>query len=223
MKTFKNKKLITAAIAVIVISSIGITTTAFSAEKMQKVSKTNTPALSGQTSAELQNETLTSDTQPLVIVDPTTAAAATPTATPAAPADISIDDDTDATAATAAPGLTEISVDSVKQIVLAKTPGAVITELELDKDDGKLIYEVKAMVGQTEYEYKIDAYTGVILKYETDVDDINDADDNNDSDDMDDVDEVEADDEDDKDAMDDKDDMNDINKIDNVDNVGEND
>lgn len=230
MKIFKNKKIMAAAIAVIVISSIGITTTAFSSEQMKKASKVNTPALSGLTSAELQNESAsTSETQPLIIVDPTTAATAaptaTPTATPATPADIGIDDDNaaDADAASSAtPVLAQISADSVKQIVLAKTPGAVITELELDRDDGRLIYEVKATVGQTEYEYKIDANTGAILEYKADSDDINDADDN-DTDDMDDVDEIEVDDEDDNDGIDDKDSTNDMNKVDKVDSVGEND
>ena len=229
MKIFKNKKIMAAAIAVIVISSIGITTTAFSSEQMKKASKVNTPALSGLTSAELQNENAsTSETQPLIIVDPTTAATAAPTATPASPADIGIDDDDDDNdddadaASSATPVLAQISADSVKQIVLAKTPGAVITELELDRDDGRLIYEVKATVGQTEYEYKIDADTGAILEYKADSDDINDADDN-DTDDMDDVDEIEVDDEDDNDGIDDKDSTNDMNKVDKVDSVGEND
>ena len=203
MKIFNNKKIITAAIAVIVISSIGISTTAFTADQMKKSSKTNTPALSGLTAEQLQSDsTLADATQPIVIVtdaEQTTSAvtaAATTAATTAAPA-----------------VLAEINADSVKQIVSAKTSGAIITELKLDKDDGTLTYEVKATIGQTGYEYKIDAYTGVILEYKTEVHDINDADDIND-DDMDDVDEV--------DDTDDAD-MDDVDEVDDVDDAGDND
>jgi len=220
MKIFKSKKIMTAAIAVFVISSIGLTTTAFSADQMKKSSKTNTPALSGLTTEELhRNNALAAETQAIVIIpnaDQTTAASTTPTTTPAAQTEISVDDDhTDATAApTTTPALAELSADSIKQIVLTKVPGAVIIELELDKDDGMLTYDVKATLGQTEYEYKIDAYTGVILEYETDVNDINDADDIDEAD-MDDVDQI--------DDENDMEDMDDVNKVDDVDDVGEDD
>ena len=43
--------------------------------------------------------------------------------------------------------------------------------VELDRDDGYTVYEVEFRVGWTEYEYVIDAYSGSILKYETDIDD----------------------------------------------------
>jgi len=220
MKIFKSKKIMTAAIAVFVISSMGLTTTAFSADQMKKSSKTNTPALSGLTTEELHsNNALAAETRAIVIIpnaDQTTAASTTPTATPAAQTEIGVNDDhTDATAApNATTALAELSVDSIKQIVLTKVPGAVIIELELDKDDGMLTYDVKVTLGQTEYEYKIDAYTGVILENKTDVNDINDADDIDEAD-MDDVDQI--------DDEDDMDDMDDVNKVDDVNDVGEND
>jgi len=195
MRIFKSKKIMIAAIAVFVISSIGLTTAALSSDQLNKSSKTNTPALGGLTAEELQsNNAAASETTPIVIIPN--------------------DDQTDASAATAASGLAELSADSAKQIVSAKTPGAVITKMELDEDDGKLAYDVKAMLGQTEYEYKIDAYTGVILKYETDVDDINDSEDIDDSDDM--YNENQNDDED-------EDDMDNAVQVDNVDDAGEND
>lgn len=44
-------------------------------------------------------------------------------------------------------------------------------ETELDDDDGRRYYEVEFEVGDTEYEYDIEAYTGKILDYEIDYDD----------------------------------------------------
>ncbi len=90
----------------------------------------------------------------------------------------------------------DLSSEAVKQIVLSKAPGAIISELELDEDDGILVYEVKAYVGQDEYEFVIDANSGTILVYKpendedddsySEVDNSDDYDDDNDSDDGDD-------------------------------------
>lgn len=44
-------------------------------------------------------------------------------------------------------------------------------EIELDKDDGRAIYEIDFNVGNTEYDYEVDAVTGDILKSEADIDD----------------------------------------------------
>lgn len=44
-------------------------------------------------------------------------------------------------------------------------------EIELDDDDGRMIYEIELEAGRMEYEYEIDAVTGQILKAETDIDD----------------------------------------------------
>lgn len=48
---------------------------------------------------------------------------------------------------------------------------AVKLKCELDEDDGVWLYEVEFEVGRTEYEYKIDAATGAVLKAEQDTDD----------------------------------------------------
>ena len=44
-------------------------------------------------------------------------------------------------------------------------------DVELDDEDGKLIYEVEFKSGGMEYSYEIDAASGAILKHETEIDD----------------------------------------------------
>ena len=44
-------------------------------------------------------------------------------------------------------------------------------DVELDDEDGKLVYEVEFKSGDMEYSYEIDAATGAILKHETELDD----------------------------------------------------
>ena len=44
-------------------------------------------------------------------------------------------------------------------------------EIELDRDDGRTLYEVEFHVGRTEYSYEIDAYSGAVLKAEQEIDD----------------------------------------------------
>ncbi len=44
-------------------------------------------------------------------------------------------------------------------------------DVELDDEDGKLIYEVGFKAGNREYDYEIDAASGAILKHETELDD----------------------------------------------------
>lgn len=61
------------------------------------------------------------------------------------------------------------------------------TKAELDADDGRLIYEVEFTSGGREYEYDVDAVTGKIAGYETEVSDGDDSDDDMDGDDADDA------------------------------------
>ena len=44
-------------------------------------------------------------------------------------------------------------------------------EIELDDEDGKLVYEIEFKFGNMEYDYEIDAATGAILKHEAELDD----------------------------------------------------
>ena len=44
-------------------------------------------------------------------------------------------------------------------------------QVELDRDDGRTLYEVEFHVGRTEYSYEIDASSGAIVKAEQELDD----------------------------------------------------
>lgn len=44
-------------------------------------------------------------------------------------------------------------------------------DIDLDDEDGRLIYEVEFKSGNMEYDYKIDASSGAVLKHESELDD----------------------------------------------------
>ena len=44
-------------------------------------------------------------------------------------------------------------------------------DIELDDEDGTLVYEIEFKSGNMEYDYEIDAASGAILKHETELDD----------------------------------------------------
>ena len=61
----------------------------------------------------------------------------------------------------------EISLDKAKEIALSyagvTVEQAVVTKAKLDYDDGRVEYELEFIVGNTEYEYDIDASTGEVI------------------------------------------------------------
>ena len=63
-----------------------------------------------------------------------------------------------------------LSIEEAKQIALTEFEGKV-TEIELDKDDGRLIYEVELKDGTHEAEIELDATTGEIIEVEIEQDD----------------------------------------------------
>ena len=66
-----------------------------------------------------------------------------------------------------------IGMEKARSIALAKVPGAESThvrKLELDYDDGRLVYEVEIFYNGMEYEGEIDAYSGEIVQWEADRD-----------------------------------------------------
>lgn len=58
----------------------------------------------------------------------------------------------------------KITMDKAKEIALKAAKSGQITKVELDRDYGILVYEIEVLDGNTEYEYKIDAVTGKIVK-----------------------------------------------------------
>ena len=64
-----------------------------------------------------------------------------------------------------------IGLDRAKEIAQGRLPGGRITELELDEDDGRMIYEGEIETNTTEVEFEIDAYTGEVLKWDQEIND----------------------------------------------------
>lgn len=63
-----------------------------------------------------------------------------------------------------------ISEDEAKKVALAKVPQATEQDMRihLDQDDGRRIYEGSIYVSGVEYEFEIDAASGVLLEWEED-------------------------------------------------------
>jgi len=68
-----------------------------------------------------------------------------------------------------------IGEEKAKEIALshAGLSASAVSELkaELDTDDGRIHYDVEFKQGNTEYDYDIDASTGEIIKYDSEIDD----------------------------------------------------
>lgn len=76
---------------------------------------------------------------------------------------------TDNTGTDSAKNSSVITEKQAIEIAQAKAEGT-LTELELDEDDNRLIYEIEIRNGKMEYDFEIDAITGDIIKYEEDLD-----------------------------------------------------
>ena len=62
--------------------------------------------------------------------------------------------------------LAAISEQQAKDIALKEAQGGQITKFKLDKEKGRMVYEVEVMNGNVEKDYEIDAETGAIVKLE---------------------------------------------------------
>ena len=68
-------------------------------------------------------------------------------------------------ASSAQSGGTLIGTEKAKSFALAKVPGAdssAVLRVELDRDDGVQLYEVKIRFDGVEHELDIDGYTGAV-------------------------------------------------------------
>lgn len=61
-----------------------------------------------------------------------------------------------------------IGINRAKEIAIGRVGGGRIEEIELEEDDGRLIYEVEVKYSGVKYELEIDAYTGEILSFDID-------------------------------------------------------
>ena len=63
--------------------------------------------------------------------------------------------------------LAAISEQQAKDIALKEAQGGQITKFKLDREKGRMVYEVEVMDGNVEKEFKIDAETGEVIKFKT--------------------------------------------------------
>jgi len=73
--------------------------------------------------------------------------------------------------------LAEVSLDQAKQIALERAgvaaEDAVFTKAHKDYDDGRQEYEIEFYVGATEYEMDVDAATGRVTDFDTEIHAVN--------------------------------------------------
>ena len=62
--------------------------------------------------------------------------------------------------------LAAISEQQAKDIVKKEAPNGQITKFKLDRENGRMVYEIEVINGNIEKDYEIDAETGAILKME---------------------------------------------------------
>ena len=68
-----------------------------------------------------------------------------------------------------------ITEKAAVKIAMKQAKGTV-TEVKLDEDDGRVVYEIEIKDGKYDYDFDIDAISGKVLKFEKDLDDDNDND-----------------------------------------------
>ncbi|WP_053073894.1 PepSY domain-containing protein [Bacillus sp. LL01] len=63
---------------------------------------------------------------------------------------------------------TGVTLAEASNIVLAKVENGVVTEAEKDRENGRLVYEIEVKNDEYEFEFKVDASNGEIIKEERD-------------------------------------------------------
>lgn len=62
----------------------------------------------------------------------------------------------------------QLTQEAAEAQLLALKPGAAITKMELDKDDGRVFWEGDATLDGKRYEFSLDAFTGALVEWERD-------------------------------------------------------
>lgn len=62
----------------------------------------------------------------------------------------------------------QLTLDAAEAQLLALKPGATVTKIELDKDNGRVFWEGDATLDGKRYEFKLDAFTGALVEWERD-------------------------------------------------------
>ena len=66
------------------------------------------------------------------------------------------------------PDLARVSADDARAAALVAVPGATVTEVELDEEDGFLVYELGLALDRDEFDVVVDAGSGEVLCTERD-------------------------------------------------------
>ena len=73
--------------------------------------------------------------------------------------------------------LAQITAEEAEATALGEFPGATITEVELERENGLVVYGVEVMTTEgQEYEVEVDAVTGEVVEIESEDDEDDDVD-----------------------------------------------
>ena len=142
-----------------------------------KAAPSDSPAISetqstaGETTAAIPSETAGTQPASTGVPTPTPTPQATPKPTAAAVPSTATPAVTKAPTVPANPDPGVIGIDRAKSLVISRLPDAVFNEIDLDEDDGRVLYKGTAISGSTEVDFEIDAYTGTFVKWNADTND----------------------------------------------------
>ncbi|TCB90969.1 hypothetical protein E0H26_26105 [Micromonospora zingiberis] len=170
----KRNPLILASVggAAAVLAAAGVFLGVTAADTDRSRQATLTAATSAPTTAGVPDDDATPDDSSgtVATTDPTA------TGTPAAPGSPT------ASTGSATPGSGQdaVSAERAGELALAQAGGGRITEIDRDRENGRPVWEVEIVKGDTEHEIDIDRETGAVVKAEQEPVDNDDDDDDDD-------------------------------------------
>ena len=81
------------------------------------------------------------------------------------------DNGTDHVSNSSAASQVKLTVEQASNIALKQVTGGKVTKVELDRDNGRYVYEIELRTAQGEADVDIDAGTGKVLSFDQDFDD----------------------------------------------------